>query len=365
MSSKINLFSYDPAQWETFFAERGEKRFRVDQIMKWIYHRGVLEFNAMNDLSKTLRTRLEDEAEFLLPSIAAEHLASDGTRKWAFQYGENAIESVFIPEDDRGTLCISSQAGCALACPFCSTAQAGFNRNLSAGEIVAQVWLAKHILGEFNDNAVRQISNVVLMGMGEPLLNFDAVMAAVKVLMDDRGFGLSKRRVTISTSGVVPAIRRLASETDLALAVSLHAPDNALRDQIVPINRKYPLEELIPACRDYVLQHHLHGGITWEYVMLRDVNDSLAQARALAHLLRDVPSKINLIPFNPFPQAVFAPSPLAKIFEFKDYLEQQGFVVTLRKTRGQDIDAACGQLVGSIRDRSRRHSKRFYSEVIS
>lgn len=358
-ASPVNLFSLNREQLNAFFVKRGEKRFRSEQLMKWMYHGGVLDYALMSDISKRLREQLKEDAQCVLPQVVADTVASDGVRKWALKYGcENSIEVVYIPEDDRGTLCISSQAGCALACPFCLTAHAGFNRNLSAGEIIAQVWLAKKMLGEYQDRQ-RRISNVVLMGMGEPLLNFDAVMTAVDIMMDDLGFGLSKRRVTLSTSGVVPAIRRLHQYTDLALAVSLHAPNNALRDKIVPINRKYPLEELIPACADYVRYHNQHGGVTWEYVMLKGVNDRLYHARELAELLKDVPGKINLIPFNAFPQSPYACSKSEDMLAFQHYLQKQGFVVTLRKTRGQDIDAACGQLAGKIKDRSRRKQKLF------
>lgn len=358
MTDKTNLFDLPRPALEAWFAERGEKPFRARQLMKWLYHERVSDFDLMTDISKTLRERLKQEAELVFPQIIVDKTASDGTRKWVFRYAcGNSIESVYIPEDDRGTLCISSQAGCALACPFCSTAHAGFNRNLTTGEIVVQVWMAKELLGCKRKGNPRLITNIVLMGMGEPLVNFNQVLPATEIFMDDFGFGLSKRRVTLSTSGIVPAIHKLREVTDLSLAVSLHAPTDELRNQIVPINERYGLAALLEACKAYVEHNRQHGGVTWEYVMLRDVNDQPEHARQLAHLLKDVPGKINLIPFNPFPGSKFECSSRNTMMKFQRYLSEQGFVVTIRKTRGEDIDAACGQLVGQVNDRSKRERK--------
>lgn len=357
MSKKVNLFDLDQSALTAWLVEQGEKPFRARQIMKWLYHERVRDFDAMTDLSKASRAMLKEKAEALLPEILVDKTASDGTRKWVFRYPcGNSIETVFIPEDDRGTLCISSQAGCALACPFCSTAHAGFNRNLSTGEIVAQVWLAKDLL-QCGREQNRVVTNIVLMGMGEPLVNFNQVIPATRIMMDDLGFALSRRRVTLSTSGIVPAIHQLREVTDLALAVSLHAPNDALRNEIVPINARYGLEALLEACRLYVEHNKQHGGITWEYVMLRGVNDSLDHARQLAALLQGIPGKINLIPFNPFPGSRYECSKRSDMLAFQRYLTEAGYVATIRKTRGEDIDAACGQLVGQINDRSRRDLK--------
>lgn len=356
-SDKTNLFDLDRAGLTAWFADLGEKPFRARQLMKWLYHERVLDFEQMTDLSKALRAKLAEVAECRLPEILTDKTASDGTRKWVFRFNcGNSIETVFIPEDDRGTLCISSQAGCALACPFCSTAHAGFNRNLSSGEILVQVWMAKHLLG-CGDNGKRIVTNVVLMGMGEPLVNFNNVIPATRVMMDDWGFGLSKRRVTLSTSGVVPAIEKLKEVTDLSLAVSLHAPNDELRNEIVPINQRYGLNALLKACHEYVTHNAQHGGVTWEYVMLRGVNDQLEHAKQLAALLKGIPGKINLIPFNPFPGSRYECSKRGDILAFQRYLSNAGYIVTIRKTRGEDIDAACGQLVGQVNDRSRRERK--------
>lgn len=355
-STKINLFDLNQAQLTRWCAEQGEKPFRAQQLMKWIYHERQTDFAAMSNLSKGFRSLLAEKATLVFPERIVDKTASDGVRKWVFRYAcGNSIETVYIPEDDRGTLCISSQAGCALACPFCSTAHEGFNRNLSTGEIVVQVWLAKELLGETKDNRI--VSNVVLMGMGEPLVNFNNVIPATDILRDDLGFGLSKRRVTLSTSGVVPAIHDLRRVTDLSLAVSLHAPNDELRNQIVPINARYGLAALLEACKLYVEHNKQHGGVTWEYVMLRGVNDSLEHARQLAELLRDIGGKINLIPFNPFRGSRFECSKRADILAFQRYLTENGYTATVRKTRGEDIDAACGQLVGQVNDRTRRALK--------
>lgn len=355
MSGKINLFAMTRTALCDWFVRHGEKPFRARQVMKWLYHERMSDFERMTDLARPLRALLAEKAEVIVPEVLADRTACDGTRKWILRYPcGNAIETVFIPEDDRGTLCISSQAGCALACTFCSTGHEGFNRNLDTGEIVAQVWLAKELLGCGRGGNGRIVSNVVLMGMGEPLLNFNNVLPATEIFMDDMGFGLSRRRVTLSTSGIVPAIERLREVTDLSLAVSLHAPSDALRNEIMPINRRYGLAALLDACRNYVAHTRQHGGITWEYVMLRDVNDRPEHAEALSMLLRDAPGKINLIPFNPFPGSHFRCSSGNTIMRFKRHLTEQGYVVTIRKTRGEDIDAACGQLVGQVKNRSRR-----------
>lgn len=358
----MNLFDYDKQSLVTFFTEKGDKAFRAEQALKWIYHEGELDINAWSNFSKTTREMLLQETNLRLPKIVTTQASRDGTMKWLLQLensvrdapaSHNAVEMVFIPEDDRGTLCISSQAGCALACPFCSTAHEGFNRNLTMGEIIGQVWLAMKTLG-WQKNGKRKITNVVLMGMGEPLLNYQNVVNASNLMMDDLGFGLSKRRVTLSTSGIVPKIYELKKDSDVSLAVSLHAPTNSLRDVIVPINRKYPIETLMAACRDFVDDRGSKKHITWEYVMLRDVNDSLACAKDLYRLVKDLPGKINLIPFNPFPGTVYQPSTAEKIHAFQQFLMQKGMVATVRKTRGDDISAACGQLVGEVQDKSRR-----------
>lgn len=364
MADKINLFDLDREAMTAWFIDNGEKPFRAKQLLKWIYHERVTDFDAMTDLSKPLREKLKNIAELRFPTIITDKTASDGTRKWIFRYDcGNSIEAVFIPEDDRGTLCISSQAGCALACPFCSTGHAGFNRNLTTGEIIVQVWLAKDILNCDRHGNNRVVTNVVLMGMGEPLVNFNNVLPATRLMMDDHAFGLSKRRVTLSTSGIVPAIHALREVTDLSLAVSLHAPNDELRNQIVPVNARYGLAALLDACHQYVRHNGQHGGVTWEYVMLRDVNDSLEHARQLAELLRGIPGKINLIPFNAFPGSRYQCSRRSDILAFQRYLTENGYVATIRKTRGEDIDAACGQLVGQFKDRLIRERKQTRKEV--
>lgn len=354
-TAKVNLFDYDKKSLEDFFLAFGEKKFRAHQLLKWVYHEGELDFTNMTNLSKTCREHLSAVAEFTIPQIVTAQHSKDGTIKWMLNIKgktSNAIEMVFIPEDNRGTLCISSQAGCVLACPFCSTAHEGFNRNLSAGEIIAQVWLA---LKEINWTKAgkRPITNVVLMGMGEPLLNYEAVIKALNLMTDDLGFGLSKRRVTLSTSGVVPKIYDLQKDADVSLAISLHAPTDELRDVIVPINKKYNLAELLKACKQYT-EGETRKKITWEYVMLRGVNDTIEHARLLARLIAHIPGKINLIPFNEFPGTKFQQSHEADILRFQAYLNKKGMVATVRKTRGEDISAACGQLVGEVDDKSRR-----------
>ncbi|PIE45756.1 MAG: 23S rRNA (adenine(2503)-C(2))-methyltransferase RlmN [Gammaproteobacteria bacterium] len=362
----INLFDLDCQALEAFFIEQGEKRFRATQVMKWIYHEGELNIDCWTNLSKVCREFLKRETVLSLPKIVTTQHSNDGTIKWMLQLPRhksdkgsdkggtaNAVEMVYIPENDRGTLCISSQAGCALACPFCSTAHEGFNRNLTTGEIIGQVWLAVKALG-WQKGGKRKITNIVLMGMGEPLLNYTNVVRACNLMMDDLGFGLSKRRVTLSTSGIVPKIYDLKRDSDVALAVSLHAPTNTLRDEIVPINQKYPLEELITACQHFAGDSGTKKYITWEYVMLKGVNDSIEHAKALHRLIRHIPGKINLIPFNIFPGTRFEPSEMSQIIKFQNFLAQKGMVITVRRTRGDDISAACGQLVGEVKDKSRR-----------
>jgi len=362
----INLLDFDPAALAAFFAERGEKPFRARQALRWIHHRLAGRVEAMTDLAGATRNALARDAEIRAPAVVRDTVASDGTRKWLLDVGSaNAIETVYIPEDDRGTLCISSQAGCALDCAFCSTGKQGFNRNLSVGEIIGQLWhanrtlLADGVSTPWVEQGRHPITNVVMMGMGEPLANFDNVVAAMRLMLDDNAYGLSRRRVTLSTSGLVPAIDRLRDECPVALAVSLHAPNDALRDTLVPINRKYPLSELLAACLRYI-ERAPRDFVTFEYVMLDGVNDAPGQARQLAALVRDVPCKFNLIPFNPFPQTEFSTSPRVRILAFQRVLREAGFVATVRKTRGEDIDAACGQLAGQVQDRTKRRLHRIH-----
>jgi 23S rRNA (adenine2503-C2)-methyltransferase len=357
--ARTNLLGMPRDELTAWCTTLGEKPYRAVQLLKWIHQHRVSDFEQMTDLPLALRARLAELAEVRVPEIITVQDSEDGTRKWLLRMDSgNAIETVFIPEDDRGTLCISSQVGCALDCTFCSTAQQGFNRNLSAAEIVGQVWLAARELGHDAAAGNRVVTNVVFMGMGEPLANFDNVVAAIQLLLDDNAWGLSKRRVTLSTAGIVPALERLAERCDVALAVSLHAPNDAVRDQLVPINRKYPIARLMEACRNYVSRqpHQLH--VTWEYVMLDGVNDTDAHAHELAALIRGIPSKVNLIPFNPFPGASFRRSPQERIDRFRDILHKHGYVTVTRRPRGEDIDAACGQLAGRVLDRTRRTQRR-------
>jgi 23S rRNA (adenine2503-C2)-methyltransferase len=349
----VNLIGLDQDALRSFCAGLGEKPYRARQLLRWIHQAGVDDFSAMTDMSKGLRERLAESASIAAPRVLRDTTAADGTRKWLLDVGTgNAIEAVFIPESNRGTLCISSQAGCALECSFCSTGKQGFNRNLSVEEIIGQLWLANRSLGR-GVTEERPISNVVMMGMGEPLANFDNVVAAMRLMLDDSAYGLSRRRVTLSTAGLVPGIDRLREACPVALAVSLHAPDDALRDELVPINRKYPIRELLAACQRYLTKAP-RDFVTFEYVMLADVNDSVAQARELAALVREVPCKINLIPFNPFPGVDYRRSAPEAIARFRDVLMQAGLVTTVRRTRGDDIAAACGQLAGRVLDRTRR-----------
>lgn len=352
--TQTNLLGLPRSALEAYFSARGEAPFRARQVMKWVHHHGYDDFSAMTDLAKRLREQLAEEAVVSAPEVVTEQCSADGTRKWLLRLDDgNCIETVFIPDDERGTLCVSSQVGCALDCTFCSTARQGFNRNLSAAEIVSQLWVAKRRL-QPEPGRSRVITNVVLMGMGEPLLNYDAVIDAMDLMMDDLAYGLGKRRVTLSTSGVIPAMDRLKDRLDVSLAVSLHAPDDALRDQLVPLNRKYPIAELLAACKRFVEGKKHKQRVTFEYVMLKGVNDSPEHAHALAKLLRDVPSKVNLIPFNPFPETRFERSDRATIDRFRDILIAAGLTTITRKTRGDDIDAACGQLAGKVQDKSRR-----------
>ena len=352
--SKVNLLDLTREQLAAFFAEIGEKGFRATQLLQWIYQQGVDDFEQMSNLSKKLRTQLSELAEVHVPEVVHEQVSADGTHKWALRLDSgNHIETVFIPEQNRGTLCVSSQVGCALACSFCSTAKQGFNRNLSVAEIMGQLWVANKALGR-DPKGERVISNIVLMGMGEPLLNFENVVSAMDIMMDDFSYGLSKRRITLSTAGVVPALYRLKERSDVSLAVSLHATDDRLRDELVPINKKYPIKELLEACH-----HYVKGGqrrkITFEYVMLDGVNDSEAHARALIKLLKNIPSKVNLIPFNPFPNSPYQRSSQKAIDRFRDLLMQANLLTVTRKTRGDDIDAACGQLAGKVQDKTKRN----------
>ena len=362
-----NLLGLDRAGFEAFCADLGEKRFRALQLMRWVHHRGCADIDAMTDLARAFRDRLKGAADISAPPIIADRTAPDGTRKWLFDVGGgNAVEAVYIPEARRGTLCISSQAGCAVDCRFCATGKQGFSRNLRTDEILAQVWVANRLLrddpravvrlGTTGPVAERPVSNVVFMGMGEPMLNYDAVLPAARALLDDHGYGLSRRRVTVSTSGVVPMIERLGRDCPVALAVSLHAGNDALRDQLVPINRKYPLARLLQACRDY-LAVAPRDFITFEYVMLAGVNDGIAQARELTQLLADVPCKLNLIPFNGFDDSGLQRSSDAAIDAFSAVLADAGIVTTVRRTRGDDIAAACGQLAGEVIDRTRRQAR--------
>jgi 23S rRNA (adenine2503-C2)-methyltransferase len=363
-NERVNLLGLPKAELEAFVGELGSKPFRARQLMNWLYKRGEGDIAAMTDLAKDFRARLLERAEVKLPEIVKTQVASDGTRKWLLSGGNGqAFETVYIPEEDRGTLCISSQVGCVLDCSFCSTAQQGFNRNLTTAEIVGQVFLANRELGwTVGDNRI--ITNIVLMGMGEPLANFRNVIPAIRIFLDDLGFDISRRRVTLSTSGLVPQIYKLAEEVNCALAVSLHAPNDELRNELVPINRKHNIAELLEACWHY-LDEQNGRSVTFEYVMLDGVNDQPEHARELAQLLRGKPAKLNLIPFNPFPGTAYRRSPQAAIERFRDELMKRDIIVTIRKTRGDDIDAACGQLAGQVTDRTtvRLGSKTFGLQV--
>jgi 23S rRNA (adenine2503-C2)-methyltransferase len=359
-ANKTNLLDFDRAGLRAYFSEIGEKPFRADQVMKWIYQQGIADFEQMTNLNKVLRTKLIANCEVRAPEIAYQQNATDGTIKFALRLeGGQEVESVWIPDGDRATLCVSSQVGCALECTFCSTAQQGFNRNLKVSEIIGQVWRVATTIGLSNDSQRRPITNVVMMGMGEPLLNLKNVIPAMNLMMDDLAFGLSKRRVTLSTSGVVPALDLLGDQIDVALAVSLHAPNDELRDEIVPVNKKYPIQVLLAGVRRYLAKSNANQGkVTIEYVMLNGINDSTDQAHVLARVLADTPSKINLIPFNPYPGSPYTCSSNSRIDRFAKVLMSYGFVVVVRRTRGDDIDAACGQLVGEVVDRTKRMLKK-------
>ena len=356
--SSTNLLGMDRSALRQYCETIGEKPFRAQQLLQWIHQRGVSQFDAMTDLSKELRSKLAGIAEIRVPEVVEEQHASDGTRKWLLRLQDgNCIETVFIPEDDRGTLCVSSQAGCVLNCSFCSTARQGFNRNLEADEIIGQLWVAARTLGQKSGSTdERIITNIVMMGMGEPLLNFDNVIQAMRIMLDDWAYGLSKRRITLSTAGVVPAIDRLRETLPVSLAVSLHAPNDELRNELVPLNRKYPIRDLLAACKRYV-SGDSRRRITFEYVMIDGLNDSPEHARQLVRCLEGVPSKINLIPFNPFPGTMYQRSSQDRINRFRDILMRSGLVTVTRKTRGDDIDAACGQLAGKVHDRTRRSQR--------
>ena len=370
-----NLLNFNQKQLADYFVSIGEKPFRAKQLMRWMHYNGSLDLDEMTDIAKTLREKLRLETTFTLPEVQLEKISDDGTRKWLIGANnqkdgtQSSVETVFIPEADRGTLCVSSQVGCALECTFCSTGRQGFNRNLSVSEIIGQLWIANKSLRqadgyELLSNSDRIISNVVMMGMGEPLANYDNVVTAMQIMLDDSAYGLSRRRVTLSTSGLVPQMDRLKEDCPVALAVSLHAPNDALRDEIVPINKKYPLKELMAACQRYLVKAP-RDFVTFEYVMLDGVNDTVEHAHQLLDVVKNVPCKFNLIPFNPFPNSGYECSKPSHIRVFRDILMQAGYVVTVRKTRGEDIDAACGQLAGKVLDKTKRSLKFVPIEVVS
>jgi 23S rRNA (adenine2503-C2)-methyltransferase len=379
VADKVNLLDFTLPALTEWFAAQAEKPFRAKQVYKWIHQRGVDDFDAMTDLAKSLREKLKEIAQVKPPAILSEHRSADGTVKWLFDVGiGNGIETVYIPEDDRGTLCVSSQVGCALDCKFCSTGRQGFNRDLAVGEIIGQLWVANRRLEEMEREGIstrladpddpspepsrspRPVSNVVMMGMGEPLNNFQPVVDAMSIMLDDHAYGLSRRRVTLSTSGVVPNIRKLAQALPVALAVSLHAPNDEIRSRIMPVNDAYPIAKLLEACREY-LEVSPRDFITFEYVMLKGVNDAPDHAKELARLLKSVPSKVNLIPFNPFPDSGFETTEMGRVRLFQQVLLDAGFIATIRKTRGDDIDAACGQLAGQVVNRMKKKTVRIHS----
>lgn len=369
-----NLLNFNQQQLADYFVSIGEKPFRAKQLTRWMHYNGTLELDAMTDIAKTLREKLRAETTFTLPAVQLAQVSDDGTRKWLIGADnkkdgtQSSVETVFIPETDRGTLCISSQVGCALECTFCSTGKQGFNRNLTVSEIIGQLWIANHALRQEDGydmlpSSERIISNVVMMGMGEPLANYENVVTAMQIMMDDHAYGLSRRRVTLSTSGLVPQMDRLKEDCPVALAVSLHAPNNELRDEIVPINQKYPIKDLMAACNRY-LEKAPRDFVTFEYVMLDGVNDTEAHAQQLLEVVQHVPCKFNLIPFNPFPGSGYNTSKPSQIKAFRDTLMREGHVVTVRRTRGDDIDAACGQLAGKVLDKTRRGLKNIPVEVV-
>lgn len=353
---KVNLLNYTLTQLGEYFESIGEKKFRAKQVFRWMHVYGVSNFEDMTDIAKSLRIKLQDVAEICVPELVTEKIASDGVYKWALEVGNgNKIETVFIPDNDRGTLCISSQVGCALECQFCSTARQGFNRNLTPGEIVGQLWWANKRLGK-DPKGEKLITNVVMMGMGEPLANYDSVIKAMQIMLDDNAYNLSKKKLTLSTSGIVPALDRLAQDCPVALAVSLHASNDDVRDKIIPLNKKYPIEDLLSACKRYLAKSP-KDYVTFEYVMLKGVNDDLSYAQELIKLVRGIECKFNLIPFNPFPNSGFESSSRNQIMKFQKILQDGGLITTIRKTRGEDIDAACGQLVGKVMDKTKRQAK--------
>ena len=357
-TSKTNLLGLTQQKLEAFFEGLGEKRFRAGQVMKWMHHYGVDNFDDMTNIGKALREKLKANAEIRGPEVVSEDISRDGTRKWVVRVASGScVETVYIPQNGRGTLCVSSQAGCALDCSFCSTGKQGFNSDLTVAEIIGQVWIASKSFGSIPATADRAVTNGVMRGMGEPLLNYDNVVDAMTLMMDDLGYGISKRKVTLSTSGVVPMINKLAEQMDVALALSLHAPNNALRNQLVPLNKKYPLEVLLPACKNYIAGLGEKRSLTVEYTLLKGVNDQPEHAAEMIELLRDIPCKINLIPFNPFPHSGYERPSNNAIRRFQDLLHNAGYNVTVRTTRGEDIDAACGQLVGQVMDRTRRSER--------
>lgn len=357
-TAKINLLGLSPAKMEAFFADLGEKKFRAQQMLKWIHQFGQADFNAMTNMSKGLREKLSELADISLPEVVYENISKDGTRKWVMKVdGGSAIETVYIPEKDRGTLCVSSQIGCSLDCSFCSTGKQGFNRDLTVAEIIGQVYVAFMSFHAPGERRERSITNVVMMGMGEPLLNFDNVVDAMQLMMDDNAYGLSKRRVTLSTSGVVPMLDKLGDVIDVSLAVSLHAPNDELRNELVPINRKYNIATLLKSVNGYLGKLPDKRKATIEYVLLDGVNDEMEHAEQLAKILRNTPCKINLIPFNPFPHSGYERPSNNRVYRFRDYLINEGYVVTIRSTRGDDIDAACGQLVGRVQDKTKRNER--------
>ncbi|TVP89154.1 MAG: 23S rRNA (adenine(2503)-C(2))-methyltransferase RlmN [Pseudomonadaceae bacterium] len=358
VTAKTNLLGMTLPKLEDFFEQIGEKRFRAGQVMKWMHHFGVDDFDQMTNVGKALREKLRACAEIRGPEVVSEDISTDGTRKWVVRVASGScVETVYIPQNGRGTLCVSSQAGCALDCSFCSTGKQGFNSDLTVAEIIGQVWIANKSFGTIPARSDRAITNVVMMGMGEPLLNYANVLDAMRLMMDDLGYGISKRKVTLSTSGVVPMIEQMGEDTDVALALSLHAPNNALRNQLVPLNKKYPLEVLLPACNRYIARLGDKRFLTIEYTLIKGINDQLEHAEELVTLLRETPCKINLIPFNPFPHSGYERPSNNAIRRFQDCLYQAGYNVTVRTTRGEDIDAACGQLVGQVMDKTRRSER--------
>ncbi len=356
---KVNLLGLSRPQMEEFFLAMGEKKFRAQQVLKWIHHHQADSFEQMTDVGKALRQKLSEVAEIRGPDVAHESISRDGTRKWVFELsGGGSVETVFIPDGRRGTLCVSSQVGCAVDCSFCSTGKQGFQRDMTSAEIIGRVWQASRAFGPRRNLGEHPITNVVMMGMGEPMLNYDNVLTAMRIMKDDLGYGIGKKRITLSTSGHIPRMDQLSQDLDVSLAVSLHAPNDELRNELVPLNRKYPLKELMAACKRYSDNiTHRHNTITMEYVMLRDVNDKPEHARQLVKLLNGIPVKVNLIPFNPFPHAGYERSRKSDILEFHKYLNDNGLLTTVRTTRGDDIDAACGQLVGQVQDRTRRSER--------